>query len=533
MNEELLKAIKERGLLLEKEIFDLVSSIPNASLAKEVLISLEKFSGQKIITKSVLNKNIEYVQKVINNFPGKDKSLVENIFVKFGLSFEIRKESGAVDVAKVEEISLKVGEKKQKTDYQIFYSTIKNDKKLNVEDFVGNFRSRYQMLQKILMGRPELQNLTSINKISSGDRQNISIIGIVSGKRITKNKNLIIRFEDLTGEINALVKFDNEEIFRKAEELLLDDVVGIRASGNREILFIYDVIFPDAYVPEKVRFDSNISLAFLSDVHVGGARHLEKSFNNFLNWINSEDENAKKIKYLFFLGDNVDGVGVFPGQEPLLKLKSLKEQYDRLAENLRRIPKDIIMFMCPGQHDASRVAQPQPIISQKYAGALYEIENLVLVSNPAMIKLVDGAKEFKVLMYHGDSIHTFIHEIRELREIKAARTPAKVIMHMLKRRHLDPFHSEAVYIPSKEKDTLVITEVPDLFCTGEMHRVDVENYNGILIITGSCWQGQTAHEEKLGSVPDPCKVPILNLKTRELKVLDFGMEEELKELHVR
>ena len=243
MNEELLKAIKERGLLLEKEIFDLVSSIPNASLAKEVLISLEKFSGQKIITKSVLNKNIEYVQKVINNFPGKDKSLVENIFVKFGLSFEIRKESGVVDVAKVEEISLKVGEKKQKTDYQIFYSTIKNDKKLNVEDFVGNFRSRYQMLQKILMGRPELQNLTSINKISSGDRQNISIIGIVSGKRITKNKNLIIRFEDLTGEINALVKFDNEEIFRKAEELLLDDVVGIRASGNREILFIYDVIF--------------------------------------------------------------------------------------------------------------------------------------------------------------------------------------------------------------------------------------------------------------------------------------------------
>jgi DNA polymerase II small subunit/DNA polymerase delta subunit B len=73
--------------------------------------------------------------------------------------------------------------------------------------------------------------------------------------------------------------------------------------------------------------------------------------------------------------------------------------------------------------------------------------------------------------------------------------------------------------------------VPDLLCTGEVHRVDVENYNNILIITGSCWQGQTAFEEKIGNIPDPCKVPLFNLKTRELKILDFGVEEELKELN--
>ena len=90
-------------------------------------------------------------------------------------------------------------------------------------------------------------------------------------------------------------------------------------------------------------------------------------------------------------------------------------------------------------------------------------------------------------------------------------------------------HQEFVYIPNADKDPLVISEVPDVLCTGEVHRVDVENYNNILILTGSCWQGRTDFEEKVGNFPDPCKVPILNLKTRELKILDFGDEEELKE----
>jgi DNA polymerase II small subunit len=77
-----------------------------------------------------------------------------------------------------------------------------------------------------------------------------------------------------------------------------------------------------------------------------------------------------------------------------------------------------------------------------------------------------------------------------------------------------------------EKDPLVIEEVPDVLCTGEVHRLDIENYNGTLIITGSCWQSQTDFEEKVGNIPDPSKVPLLNLKTRELKVLDFSEGEE-------
>jgi DNA polymerase II small subunit len=112
--------------------------------------------------------------------------------------------------------------------------------------------------------------------------------------------------------------------------------------------------------------------------------------------------------------------------------------------------------------------------------------------------------------------------------MKAHRTPARAVRHMLKRRHLAPTHSEVNYIPNKESDPLVIQEVPDVLCTGEVHRLDIENYNGIIIITGGCWQSQTDFEEKIGNIPDPAKVPILNLKTRELRILDFSSEEEVK-----
>ena len=517
MNSEILKTVKERGLLLEKEIFDLVNSFNDSGIAKDFLEGLEKSSGQKIITKSVLNRNFGYVQSIVNKLQGENKSLAENIFIKLGLSLEIRKESEIID-----KISLKI--MPTRTSYLVVSPDTNIVKKMEVSDFAGSFRARYQQLQALLMQRTELQNLMSINKISN-NRQNVSIIGIVSEKRVTQNKNIILKFEDLTGEVSALAKVDREEVFKKADELQLDDVVGVKASGNRDMLFVHDIIFPDSFVAQKTRFDEDMSVAFLSDVHAGSKMHLGESFEKFLVWINSENEAAAKIRYLFFTGDNVDGVGIFPGQEDVLALKSMREQYELLASYLKRIPKHITIFMCPGQHDACRVAEPQPIPERKYAEPLYNIENLVLVPNPSVVKLLEGNKEFKVLMYHGASIHSLINGIPELREMKAHQTPAKAVRHMLKRRHLAPTHSIVTYLPNVEKDYLVISEVPDVLVTGEVHRLDIENYNGTIIITGSCWQSQTPFEERVGNMPDPAKVPVLNLKTRELKIFDFTIEK--------
>ncbi len=526
MKEEILRIVRERGLLLEKGIIDLLESFPDLAVARDFLIEIEKISGEKMITLGLLNKNIEFMQSIVKKLEGEDKSLVENVFFKLGVSLEVRKESAIVEsknlTGTIDGKRLSLGN----SSYRIFYADTRPDKKIEVKDFTNHFRARYMSLQRILMSRPELQNLVGINKISS-DRQSLSIIGIVTEKRITKNKNMIIKFEDLTGEISALVRIDKGDLFSKASELQLDDVVGVRASGNRDIIFVHDIFFPDAFIFEKTKFEEDICIGFLSDVHCGSDRHLGESFLRFLEWINSEDEIARKIKWIFFVGDNVDGVGIFPGQEDVLKLKSMKEQYALLASYLRKVPKNITMFMCPGQHDATRVAEPQPLIDKRYAPELYEIENLTLVTNPCLVKLLEGDKEFKVLMYHGASIHAFINEVKELRDMKAHRCPAKAVRHMLKRRHLAPMHGEVVYIPNSDKDPLVIDEVPNVLCTGEVHRLDIENYNGTLIITGSCWQAQTPFEEKVGNIPDPAKFPVLNLKTGELKIFDFGMGEEV------
>lgn len=522
MNEEILKLIKERGLLLEKEIFDLLQNFNNEQAAKNFLENLERISGQKIITRSLLNKNFEFLQGAVSRLGEENKTLVENTFIKLGISLEVRKESSAISSVKRDKM-----ESAGKNTFQIFYADTKNDKKLEVVDFVNNFRARYHHLQRILMQRSDLINLVSISKIS-GERQNLSVIGIVTEKRTTKNKNTILTLEDLTGSISILVKSEKGEVFEKANEVLLDDVIAVKASGNRDILFVHEIYFPDAFIFQKAKFNEDISVAFLSDIHCGSKKHLAKSFEKLLSWLNSGDENAKKIKYLFFSGDNVDGVGIFPGQEFLLELKSMKEQYNLLASYLSKVPKHITMFMCPGQHDATRVAEPQPIIDRKYSEPLYQIDNLILVTNPALIKLIERENEFKILMYHGASIHTFINEIKELRELKAHRCPAKAVKHMLKRRHLAPTHSSAIYIPNSEKDPLVIGEVPDVVCTGEVHRLDIDSYNGVLIVTGSCWQAQTEFEEKVGNIPDPAKLPVLNLKTREIKVFDFSVEEEIK-----
>ena len=514
--------VRERGLLLEKNVIELLGNFRDIGKAKEFLVNIERISGQKMITMGLLEKNFEFVDSVVKQLPAENKSIIENTFVKLGLHLEVKKVSQVVEGGKEDK------RKKEGEGFRIFYADTKPERKIEVKDFTNHFRGRYVTLQRILMERPELQqNLVSINKIGS-DRQSLSIIGIVTEKRITKNKNLIIKFEDLTGEISCLVKPERTEVFEKASELQLDDIVGVKASGDRSILFIHDILYPESIMFDRVKFDEDVSAVFLSDVHCGSDRHLTESFERFLEWLNSDDEIAGKIKYIFFSGDNVDGVGIFPGQEEVLKLKSMKEQYALLSSYLRKVPKRITMFMCPGQHDATRVAEPQPIIDRRYGGELYEIENLVLVTNPCMVKLLEGEKEFKVLMYHGASMHSFVSEIKELRDMGAYRNPAKIARHMLKRRHLAPTHGAVVYIPASDRDPMAIAEVPHVLCTGEVHHLDIENYNGVLIIIGSCWQARTPFEEKVGNIPDPCKVPILNLKTREVKVYDFGLKEEIE-----
>ena len=506
----------KKGILLDKESFSLLSSFDSGDLAEII----EKIIGfrEKFITKSFILNNFDKLQGLIS-----DEKVIEKIKISFGITLEISKE----------EILGKKEEKQIQKDsrfehLKILYSHANKSKKIEPADFTKYFRVRFMEMRSILQSRKELDGLTSINKIN-GQRQALSIIGIVYGKRVTKNKNIMLEVEDLTGRINVLINKDKESVYGKAKSILVDDIIAIKGTGDQKILFVSDLFYPDCMINEKTFLDRDVCVAFTSDVHIGSNNFLENNFLKFIRWLNGEvgseeqREEARKVKYLLITGDTVDGVGIFPGQEELLNIKDIRLQYEKLAGFLGMIRKDVTIVLCPGQHDCVRVAEPQPPVGKDYAECLHNLENVILVSNPAMIEITgNSGRGFKILMYHGASMSSFVNEIEHLRVAKAHGCPTKVVKEILKRRHLAPCHSFVTYIPYDDHDPLLIKEVPDLIATADFHKPDVDIYNNILIVCSSCWQSITPFEEKVGNEPDPCKVPILNLKTRRLKILDFS-----------
>ena len=518
---EILKLCLEKKILLDSEIFKLLSQLDYEE-AKKIINTISELN-EKIITKTFVEKNVSKIENKIE-----DKKVIEKIKLTLGMQLEIHREY---------EEKPNVEEKKESCIFnknlKILYSLANITRKIKPEDFTIHFRNRYLGLKKVLQERRELENLISINRIN-GKRQTLSIIGIVFDKRTTKNKNIILEIEDLTGKINVLINKDKKEVYNKAKNVLQDDVIAIKGFGDKEILFANDIYYPDSMLTEINHLEKDENAAFISDIHVGSSLFLEKNFLKFIDWINGnlgdekQKEEAKKIRYLFIVGDTVDGVGVYPGQEELLLIKDIKEQYRRLAEYLKKIRKDITIILLPGQHDAVRIAEPQPFLGKNYAEPLYELENLVLVSNPSLVEITDEKKRLKILLYHGASMSSFVNEIEELRLSKAHDNPSKVVKELLKRRHLATLHSSVIYIPNEKYDPMMIREIPDIIVTADFHRSDSDFYNNIQIICCSCWQSITPFEEKVGNNPDFCRVPVLNLKTRKLKFLDFLEENEFE-----
>ncbi len=405
-------------------------------------------------------------------------------------------------------------------------------KKRTVQDFVTYFRLRYEGIKKILLNRTELQNATSISRIiGRNGHEPAAIIGIVSEKRITKNGSIIFNLEDLTGSITAIISKGNSNgLIDVANDVVDDEVIGLTGFVRDKAIFANSIIWPDVPLKELKKAKDECYVAFISDIHVGSKKFLFDEFMKFVRWINGgtgdekQREVALKIKYLFVIGDIIDGCGVFPGQEDTLAIKDIEKQYDACAAIFAQIRKDIKIIMCPGQHDSLRSSEPQPTLYKDFARKLYELENVVMVSNPALVN-IHASKEFPgfdVLMYHGASFHYFISNVDSVRRQDPKNNPSVVSKFLLKRRHLAPTYGSVGILPDTKSDSLIIDKVPDFFVNGDMHRTNIGNYNGVAIINSSCWQDRTEFEEKVGNNPDPAKVPIVNLKTRETTVLDFS-----------
>jgi len=353
---------------------------------------------------------------------------------------------------------------------------------------------------------------------------------MVYSKKITKNKNMLIEIEDLTGRITILINKDKEDLYKKAEDIALDSIIGLKGSGSKELFFVSEIIFPEANLNERKRADLEEYALFLGDLHFGSKLFLKKDFLKFIDYINGKVENTpevKKIKYLFLVGDLVTGVGNYPNQENDLEIQDLEQQFIHLAKVLNTIRKDIKIIISPGNHDGVRLMEPQPMLDEKYAWPIYEIENVIITTNPSTVNIgsKEGFQGFDVLTYHGFSFTYYANNVPKLMIKKAMNTPEEIIKYLLKQRHLAPTHASNQYFPT-EKDSLVLSKIPDIILAGHTHKSAVSYYNNILIISTSCWESMTPYQEKFGNKPDHCKVPMFNLKTRAIKILDFESIEK-------
>jgi len=521
---ELLKFCLERGLLLDKELLGMFSEALDIESAKLVLEKIKSYTNKRVITKSVFNENFEKVNKIFLDLPSSNQISLENLKIKLGLSIEIsRQVLTEPNIQKIEIVSL--DKEHCSEDVKITSNFPALSKKLEVKDFVEYFRSRFSEMRTILQEHADLDNLVSIGKIS-GTRQSVSVIGIVSDKSITKNKNIILEIEDLTGKLKVLINKDKDEIYKKAEEIPLDSVLAFKGSGSKDILFVNEIIFPESRIPERRHSNCDESALFIGDLHVGSKLFMESNFLKFIDYINGKVPEAlaesEKIRYLFILGDLVAGVGIYPGQDLELNIPNVEEQYAKAAELLGKIRNNIKIIIFPGNHDALRIMEPQPVLDEKYAWPLYNLKNVILVGNPCNVNI--GGKNsfsgFDVLGYHGYSYHYYSGNISRLIIEKATHRPELIMQYLLNFRRLAPTHASTLYFPG-QTDSLIIKKVPDIFVSAHTHKSAVTYHNNILVISASTWESLTAFQEKMGNQPDFCKVPMFNLKTRAIKILDF------------
>ncbi len=410
--------------------------------------------------------------------------------------------------------------RKRRKEIRILKNFEPKHKKVSVKDFVSLYNDRYNKIKEIMLQRIEAKSAISIARALKSPSKDFFLIAMV--REINRGKWVRLKVEDPSGVARVLVKQNG-----KVEELVEDEVIGISCTKKDKTFFSEEIHFPDVPERGKKKFDEEVNLCFIADIHYGSKMFLKEEFSRFLKWINGkigdqkQKELAEKVKYIFVVGDLVDGVGVYPEQEKELEVKDIYQQYEGVAELLKEIPEEKKIIIIPGNHDALRIAEPQPPLYVDLAKPIYELKNVISLSNPTMVNIeaTENFEGFNILLYHGYSLDYFVANVPKLKKFGYER-PDLLMEFLLKKRHLAPTHGSTLLAPLPE-DFLVIDKVPDIFVTAHIHKSGVSIYRNVLNICCSCWQGRTVFQEKVGHVPEPARVPVVNLKNLSVRLLKF------------
>lgn len=531
MTNNILLKFAKKGINLSPDAYKKIMSSDNPlNFASDLIVKLKSsdfkpvdlisVNGETVdeITGNKTIKDDEKIDETETSTPEvNDASEVSKDSISKKSELEIKeKETSPDGIIRIEEsekvVDAKIKFKRnlEKSDVTYDYEVIQDSSNKSytsgeIGDLITYFQSRYKKLHKILKQRPDLKATTKVADIDDG-QTTLNLILMVREIRSTKNGHKFVEFEDDTGSISILFSNKNEELFAEAEKLVKDEVVGVIANKDGDFVIANQLIYPDVIrISEK---EMDFGIVFLSDVHIGSLTFLEDAFQKFIDWLNCEygtEEQrkiAEDIKYLIIAGDIVDGIGVYPNQDKELSIKDIRLQYDEAARFLGNIRSDIKIIITPGNHDASRLAEPQPAVPEEYAKSLYQIDNVEFVSNPAVVSL-DG---IKVLIYHGESFNELPMAIKGLSYEKNE----DMMVELMRKRHLAPIYGERTPLASELEDYLVIEHVPDIFHTGHIHINSYKKYKGIHMINSGTFQTQTDYQKIKNIEPTPAQVPVIH-----------------------
>ncbi len=390
-----------------------------------------------------------------------------------------------------------------------------------LDEYVLYFQDRFKRIEHLLRQRMDVKAATPIlEALKSPAKTKLKIICMLTEKRDSKN-HTILSVEDLQGSATVLVpQKAPEEVKKKALMLLPDQVICLAVIKTRTNLFmVEDIIFPEIGRKQQQRAQEPVYAVLTSDIHIGSTKFTKEAFKRFILWLRGKygtpemREIASRVKYLLVAGDIVDGVGIYPNQQYELTIRDVHKQYDFAAKYLEKIPDYIEIFLSPGNHDASRKSLPQPAITEGYLRGIKGRKNIHSVGSPCFLSL----HGVEILMYHGRSLDDIIAVIPGMDHAH----PEKSMRLLMQSRHLAPVYGGKTMLSPENKDYLVVDRVPDIFHAGHIHVIGYCNYRGVLVVNSGGWQDQTDYMEKLGLVPTPGKVPVVNLQTLHTTILSF------------
>jgi len=429
------------------------------------------------------------------------------------------KEKETIKVIVRREASFKAAAKECEPNFEIDYKrdvTGKSRTTGTIDDFIKHFQNRFSRVTGLFPYQSSGYVHSSVEDANreNAEGQKISVYAMVFDKLDTKAGNIMVVAEDTTGFMRVIISKSNDKTFSKAAQIVKDDIICFHGRMRNKFLIADDFDFPDVQKKEGISAsERDLAIAYISDIHFGSKQFLRESLDKFAGWINGGETEGKstelagKIKYIVVAGDIVDGIGVYPNQEKDLEVKDIYKQYRMFDDFVSSLPDYVEILAIPGNHDAVRRGEPMPAIPRELlSGRCHQL------SNPSFLK-IEGISH---LVYHGTSFDSVIASVPKLNY----REPEKVMMELLRRRHLSPFYGRNPIVP-ESIDYLVIDTEPDVFHAGHIHKNGIGKYRGTLLINSGTFQAQTEFQVKQGHIPTPGQVYVYETKLGKINRVDF------------